>query len=210
MKKAVKLLGTWMLSTGLLLAYGYLWLAFGIGNDLTLPRRAVLLAGAVAIAAAFVTGAMRRARLTALLQVAAMAGVAGLVIEYDLAQKAELRAEVPRRIAANERLLARAIVKLDCRNGDAAVLATTRFIDDNEDALTVYLVPRDPGRLTYSLINTNNRQRPVSENGSLQRYIKNAGNDCGNGDYRSLLDLMPRLRAHDEAWRRARGLAAGG
>ncbi len=210
MNNALKLLGGWILSVCLLLAYGYMWLAYGIGDDLTPMRRAVLLAGIVVIVISLVTGAMRRARVTAILQGVAIAGIIGLTIQGNLEMQAEKDAVVPRRIADNEKLLARGIVTLNCRNGDTAVLGTTRFIDDSEDALTIYLVPQDHGQLSYSLISTNNRHRPVSDDGSLQRYIKNTGNDCSNGDYRSLLDLMPRLRAHDEAWRRSRGLAAGG
>lgn len=206
MKKFMELLGGWVLSVCLLLAYGYLWLAFGIGYDLTPLRRAVLLAGVALIVASLVAIAMRRKRVTVMLQVVAIAGIIGLTIHSDLEIKAERDAVVPRRIAENEKLLATGIVTLTCRNGDTAVLGTTRFIDDNEDALTIYLVPQDHGQLSSSLISTNNRHRPVADDGSLQRYIKNTGNDCSNGDYRSLLDLMPRLSAHDEAWRRARGL----
>lgn len=208
MKKAVKVLGSWVLSAGLLSAYAYLWIAFGVGNDLTLLRKVLLSGGALAIAAAVVAGALLRGRIAGVLQAAALAAAAGLVVEWELGLRAE-RAAVPQRnIEANAQLVAKGLAVLECRDGSTAVLTTLRHFGDDADALAISLVPRERDRPASVLVSTNNRHAPVSDEG-LRRYLINTGNDCGNGEYRSLLELMPRLRAHDEAWRRARGLPTG-
>jgi len=195
MKTAAKLLGIWMLSIGLLLACGYLWLAFGIGNDLTPAIMAVLFLGAAAAVVALITGAMQRQKLTAILQGVALACVIGLVVHSQMEVSRMREADKPERIARNEALLASALSVLPCGNGDTALLMENRHAASGFHSKSIMIVPRDRTRIARILVSASGKFKPPPDK-DVRDYLQQSGTQCGNREYPTLMDLMSHIEAH--------------
>lgn len=197
MKGFVNLLGSWMLSAGLLLVCGYLWIAFSIGGNLTLPVLVILGLIFLATIAAVVTGAMRRGNMTAVLQCIAIAGVIGLVVYSEMRVSAMREADKPGRIEKNDELMASALSVLPCSNGDTAILKESRHEASNFHSLSIWIVPRDRTQIAGILVSATGKFKPPSDQ-EVRNYLQQSSAECGNRDYPSLMDLMRRLQAHHE------------
>lgn len=195
MNKAAKLLGSWVLSIGLLLACGYLWLAFGIGNDLTPAIMTVLFLGAAAAIAALVTGTMQLRKPTAILQIITLVGVTGLVVHEQIAVSRMREADKPGRIEKNEALLASALSVLPCANGDMALLTENRHAASGFHSKSIMIVPRDRSQTARILVSASGKFKPPPDQ-DVGDYLRQSGTRCGNREYPGLMDLMRHIEAH--------------
>ena len=198
MKGFLGLLGSWMLSLGLMLVCGYLWIASGIGNDLTPLVRATLLLILLSTLAALVSGALRWKKLTVILQGVALAGVIGLVVHSQIQVSAMREADKPGRIAKNAELIASALSVLPCANGDTALLKENRHDASKFYSLSIWIVPRDRTQIAGILVSATGQFKPPSDQ-EVRNYLLQSRTECGNRDYPTLMDLMRHLQAHHES-----------
>jgi|GEM_PF-2897123 len=198
MKGFLKLLGSWMLSVGLMLACGYIWLAFGIGNDLTPLIKAVLGLIVLATAVALVTGAMLRKKATVILQCIALAGVIGLIVQSQFRVSAMREADKPGRIAKNAELIASALSVLPCGNGDTAILDESRHASSHFHSKSIWIVPRDRTQIAGILVSASGKFKPPSDR-EVRDYLRRSATACGNREFPTLMDLMRHLEAHHQA-----------
>lgn len=191
-------LGSWTLSVGLMLVCGYLWIAFAIGNDLTLPIRATLWLIFLATLSALVTGGLRRQKMTAILQVVALVGVIGLVVDSGMKVSAMREADKPGRIKKNAELIASALSVLPCGNGDTAILNESRHAASQFHSKSIWIVPRDRTQIAGILVSATGKTKPPTDQ-EVRNYLQQSRTDCGNREYPTLMDLMKHLKAHHES-----------
>lgn len=182
-------------SSVLLLVYAYLYIFFGLGNDLISERVIMLSAGALASIAGFILqwGDRKYALRAYGIAIALILSLLAYQSPDEQVQSnisAHKQAESYR--AENERILANALSKAPCDNGDIAVLINPR----DADIVSLKIIPAD--RTQQPLLIAFSRADLISEpeTKAMEAYKKSTKTECRNKDYPSLEHLMAYLQKH--------------
>lgn len=183
-------------SCALLLVYAYLYIFFGLGNDLISERVIMLSAGALASIAGFIF--QWRDRKYALRAYGISIALILSLLAYQspdeqVQRNISTRKQAESYRAENEWIFANALSKAPCDNGDIAVLMPSPH---DADIVSLKIIPAD--RTQQSLLIAFSRGDLISgpETKAMEAYKKRTKTECRNKDYPSLEYLMAYLQKH--------------
>ena len=186
----------------LLAALAYLYIATSIGGRLQGAALASLWLGLACTLAAPVAALTQRPKFARLFWGLAIAAIAFNLIEGQLHVN-QLRAESRKStIKENEKLLGKALARLDCSNGDVALLLSNRVARSEVTVLSISIVPADRSVRAHELAWANVLQLPPREQ-DVRAYLQRIGGNCRSPDYPSLEALFKRVQAHFAAEQKA-------
>ncbi len=176
------------------------YLALGLGNGLTGLWQALLWLALAGTVVGLVAG-LRGQRQFAM----AGWGLAGLILvgqqvsfELSLTESRAKTAEANR--LENELLLANALARVPCKNGDTATLQMFNNRGTDRYSLSIQIVPANRASKGYILTSTSGEYFPPRDD-DVRKYLAGQRTECQSAEYPSLDALMARLRAHYAAER---------
>lgn len=176
------------------------YLALGLGSRLTWLWQALLWLALAGTAVGLVAALKGR-------WLIAMAGwgLAGLILvaqqvtfELSLTESRAKTAEANR--LENDLLLANALAKVPCKNGDTATLQMFNNRGTDRFSLSIQIVPANRAHKGYILTSTSGEYGPPRDD-DIRKYQTGQRTECQSAEYPSLDALMGRLRAHYAAER---------
>lgn len=183
---------------GFLIAQSYVGL--GLSGQLTAAAQTMLGCALAATCVGFFAGIKQR-------WIFAMAcwGLAGTVLlGLQLADQWRLRETHAKTRQANRSenalLLAKAIARVPCGNGDVATLQMLNNPNTQRYSLSIQIVPAQAEDKAYILVSTSGEYKPPS-NDAIRRYQAQTMTDCQSQEYASLSAMMQALNAHYAAER---------
>lgn len=181
----------------LLLAIGYIWLALGLGQGLTPSLRTALKVSAGLVVLGFVATIVGRriaARVAQALAVVIAIGVSQAEDRRIAEQNVQSGKE---RVAKNELLLASAIARVPCRNGDIATFQMISGPKNDFNSLSIHIVPADRSGFSDLLVSAHGKFKPPMDD-DIRAYKRRTGTDCSGPDYPSLDAMFQRIVQHHE------------
>ena len=94
-------------------------------------------------------------------------------------------------------LLANALVRVPCRNGDIATLQMTSRPEDDFHSMSIRIVPADRNGFSDLLLSAHGRDLPPTDD-RIRDYRRLTGTECGSPEYPSLDAMFRRVVAHYE------------
>lgn len=181
----------------LLLVVGYVWLALGLGHGLTPPLRTGLKMATVLVAVGFIAQLLGRHIAARVAQAGVVAIVIGVMLVEDR-RIDEIRVKsAAERVIKNDLLLASAIARVPCRNGDVATLQMLSRPQDDFNSLSIQIVPADRSGFSDLLVSAHGKFKPPMDD-NVRAYKRRTGTDCSNPDYPSLDAMFQRIMQHYE------------
>ena len=99
--------------------------------------------------------------------------------------------------AGREVLLADALVRVPCRNGDTATLQMMSRPQDDFYSMSIQIVPADPKGFSHLLLSAHGRDLPPKDD-RIHEYRRLSGTECSSPEYPSLDAMFQRIVAHYE------------
>ena len=183
-------------SCALLFVYAYLYIFFGLGNDLIFERIILLSVGTLASIAGFILqwGDRKYALRAYGISIALILSLLAYQSPDEQVQSnisARKQAESYR--AENERILANALSTAPCDNGDIAVLIPNPH---NADIVSLKIIPADRTQQPLLIAFSRGDLSSGPETKAMEGYKKRTKTECRNKDYPSLEHLMAYLQKH--------------
>lgn len=193
--------GISFLITGVLAFFIFMtYLALGLASRLT-PFWQGMLWLALAGTVVGLVGGLRGRRQMAI----AGWGLAGLILfgqhvnwELSMTESRAKTAEANR--LENELLLANALARVPCNNGDTATLQMFNNRGTDRYSLSIKIVPADRAAKGYIVTSTSGEYGPPRDE-DIREYKARQRTECQSAEYPSLDALMGRLRTHYAAER---------
>ncbi len=180
------------------------WIGLGLAYQLTPPAQAALWIAVVGTLLGLVAGLIGRSRMALACFAVPVIALAGLQISWDrhLQQQEKESAQWTRH--TNERLLANALAKAPCDNGDIAVLSTSREPGSLRVSMSIDII--EPSHTQWpQTVEVASADRRPPEHGSIERHLKVAQTECHQPGQASLDDLYERLLNHYQSEQRKHG-----
>ena len=192
-------------AAGIAAVYGLLivqaWLGMGLGNQLTPQVQAALWIAVLGTLLGLFAGLRHWSRVALACFAVPVMALANLQITWNrhLEQREKESAEWTR--LTNERLLAKALAKAPCDNGDIAVLSTSREPGSLRVSMSIDII--EPSHTQWpQTVEVASADRRPPEHGSIERHLKVAQTECHQPGHASLDDLYERLLRHYQSEQR--------
>lgn len=126
--------------------------------------------------------------------------IAGLVqvwlqFDYEMSLKESQVITANSNRQENELLLAKAMARVPCGNGDTATLQMLNNPNTDRYSLSIKIIPANLTKQAYILVSTSGEYNPPDDK-EIRKYQTKNMTDCSSSEYASLPALMDRLRAH--------------
>ena len=180
------------------------WLGMGLANQLTPPAQAALWIAVLGTLLGLFAGLGHWPRLALACFAMPVMALANLQITWNrhLEQQKKESAEWTR--LRNEQLLANALAKAPCDNGDIAVLSTSREPGSLRVSMSIDII--EPSHTQWpQTVEVASADRRPPEHGSIERHLKVAQTECRQAGQASLDDLYERLLNHYQSEQRKHG-----
>ena len=177
------------------------WVGLGLAGQLTPPAQAALWIAVVTTLLGVLAGLLGRSRTALACFSLPVIALAGLQIAWDrhLQQTEKESAQWTRQ--TNEQLLAHALAKAPCDNGDIAVLSMNREPGSQHGWMSIDII--EPSHTQWpQTVEVAAADRRPPEHGSIERHLKVANTQCNQPGQASLDDLYQRLLSHYQSEQR--------
>ena len=181
----------------LLLVVGYIALATGLGQGLTPPLKTALKMATVLVAVGFIAQLLGRHIAARVAQAGVVAIVIGVMMVEDRRIAAIHEKSADERVTKNELLLASALARVPCKNGDIATLQMLSRPKDDFHSLSIQIVPADRRGFSNLLVSAHGKFKPPMDD-NIRAYKRSTGTECSSPDYPSLDAMFQRVAQHHE------------
>ena len=182
-----------------LLGFGvaYMYIVLSLGEDMTPWRMAALVVAGLAALAGFFFFITRRKQVGAALWAVAVLALVGLSLSATAQYKMENGRRDTVHIRENEKLVAEALTRVPCANGDTALLLMRNNDHTGRSIVSLYIVPADQTMPAHILVSTSGQYKPPT-NERIWEYLTWSKTTCSNSEFESLHAMMDFVTRHYE------------
>ncbi len=194
----IKLGGTVLVSVGLAGMLAMAYIGEGLGGGITPVFQIMMSVAALAILAGLYAVYARNKRLLIVSWGYIGVVLAGMLVQDQIQRREIVKVNIPINQQENDLLLANAVAKVPCDNGDVATLQMFHREANDYNSLSIQIVPADRGEKSSLIVSASGQFLPPS-NRWIDEYRARTHTDCKSADYPSLDAMMDKLKAHHAA-----------